>query len=101
MGHPLRPSESTLHPRSVNGQSPPSEPRSTSPPPVGPPGSPHKRVKRLRVAQMAARLESPLRTVRYWCFIGYLPAYKLGRREWCIDEEDFVTWMAERREAEN
>jgi DNA-binding transcriptional MerR regulator len=50
---------------------------------------------------MAARLDRSPRTIRYWCEIQFLPAYKQGRREWCVDEKDFLDWLAARRESED
>jgi Helix-turn-helix domain len=94
------PTEATPTTESVNqlGFAPAAPP---SPPLTDPPGRPHRRVKRLRVSHLAARLDRSQRTVRYWCEIHFLPAYKQGRREWCVDEEDFIAWLAKRKEAED
>ncbi len=63
--------------------------------------SPVKQTRRLHVTQIAKRLELPTRTVRYWCEIQHIPAYKLGPREWCVDEDIFLAWLADRKMSQN
>jgi excisionase family DNA binding protein len=100
MSQPFRPSLYMPSARPTNQERFRSSTPASSPSSVSP-ASAQGQVRPLRTAQMAARLNRSRRTVRYWCEIGFLPAYKPGRREWFVDEEDFISWLEKRKEVED